>query len=418
MNTTARKHDISLQLSSYREASAALGRLLELLLEAPEFLLQPDVGNDVLTAICNLQEEARRAGEAALVVSEEHADHEPCPENNDGDERTSATTSPPHAASGGGQEARTQARVVPINRGLSVSVEVLCFDVPEALELLEGNLERDLMLDSLQRIEQVCAKSLMHRFDLLDDGVKVHLYGYIVAQCLALQESSCASDKPTLRRRVQAIFTAIKAHTPGVFIHGMARGHKPRARTWREDMRAHREALEGMLGVCDSATGAAKKRAPAEHEARGATEVAPEHTLCEGLEDLATRYPEHLVVLPSAYESARDAQGFIQTGRALSLVERLVTDYLPALERGGDALAREVFTPCEYSATESESTRSSKRAMELRTFTYNNEPRQFLKHLRIGTSPSPLLGWRCYFFHDADRQRIVIGHCGAHLDLR
>lgn len=57
-------------------------------------------------------------------------------------------------------------------------------------------------------------------------------------------------------------------------------------------------------------------------------------------------------------------------------------------------------------------------AMELRTFDYDGEPRQFLRHLRIGTSSSPYHGWRCYFFHDAERSKIVIGHCGKHLDLR
>ena len=56
--------------------------------------------------------------------------------------------------------------------------------------------------------------------------------------------------------------------------------------------------------------------------------------------------------------------------------------------------------------------------MELRTFDYDGEPRQFLRHLRIGTSSSPYHGWRCYFFHDAERSKIVIGHCGKHLDLR
>ena len=413
MNTTARQHDISLQLSSYRKASASLKRLLELLLEAPELLLQPDVGNDVLTAICNLQEEARRAGEAAREASEQA---EVCAHAPGADYADDARIAPTPRATPDEEshEAPTPSLAPPTQHDLSAGVKVLCADVADALDILEGNLERDLMLESLQRLERVCEEERLGRFDMLDGDVKVHLYGYVVAQCLALQEQSCAGDQPTLRRRVKAIFTAIKAHTPGVFIHGMARDHEPSARTWREDANAHREALEAMLGVCDELP-AARRGAATTPEASA---NPPALTLCAGLAVLARKYPTRLVVLPSAYASAREAEGFEQTQRAVELMERLVTEYLPALERGGDALAREKFTPCEYSATESESARTSKRAMELRTFDYEGEPRQFLRHLRIGTSSSPYHGWRCYFFHDAERSKIVIGHCGKHLDLR
>lgn len=40
------------------------------------------------------------------------------------------------------------------------------------------------------------------------------------------------------------------------------------------------------------------------------------------------------------------------------------------------------------------------------------------KHLKIGVKDSITETWRCHFEFDADEKKVVIGHCGRHLDFK
>jgi hypothetical protein len=77
--------------------------------------------------------------------------------------------------------------------------------------------------------------------------------------------------------------------------------------------------------------------------------------------------------------------------------------------------AKQIFGTA-FAATESETARNNDRARRLRTFEYEGKAVEMLSHLKIGVKPSIAQTWRAHFFWDAANQRIVIGHCGKHLD--
>jgi|GEM_PF-3150262 len=403
-------------LSEYMDAKTTLTSLLALFKNAPEFLLRPGIEQALLDAIARMKATANAARAVAMgqLIA---TPRQEAPELLAGvmkPEPPTVSATPPKPTEA--PEPNLQS-----NKELSPGVEVLCFDVPDVLEILVGNLDRALSLDSIQRLERACCEARLRQFDFLDARTRKLFYSYVVAQCLALQDLASPVDERMLRPRITKLFSSIKNHIEGIFIHGMAKNHAPKHRSWAEDMNTYRRQLERVLG------GQQKVKSPSSKTSRDVTvandsgvESCDERSqdLCAGLSALAARYPDTLVVLPAAYHSAADACDFVQTERALDLMERLVVDYLPLLDGGGDAQARSVFTQSEYSANESETTRASKRAMELRTFEYEGEQIAFLRHLRIGTSPSSREGWRCHFHHGATRNRIVIGHCGAHLDLK
>lgn len=139
----------------------------------------------------------------------------------------------------------------------------------------------------------------------------------------------------------------------------------------------------------------------------------------EMLRLLEAFFPDRLVVLDSAYKSARKAADFQAHEAAFKLVLKLVTGYWERLvDGGGDARAREVFTDGEYAAREGEVTSSNQRAVAARTFVYKGEPVLMLRHLKYGVRDSIQDTLRVYFHWDETDRKIVIGHCGAHLPLR
>jgi hypothetical protein len=140
-----------------------------------------------------------------------------------------------------------------------------------------------------------------------------------------------------------------------------------------------------------------------------------------GVEDalrvVQAQYPERVVVLPSAWRSAKGSAGFDRGTRVLALLLDLVTTYVDRLEAGGgDAEARRLFGSA-YAATEA-SGGTNVRARKLRTFVYGGREVLMLQHLKIGVKDSANETWRCHFMWDAASRVIVIGHCGPHLDLR
>jgi len=64
---------------------------------------------------------------------------------------------------------------------------------------------------------------------------------------------------------------------------------------------------------------------------------------------------------------------------------------------------------------ESETVERNRRARDLRTFVYDGQPIEMWNTSRSATTQcSETL--RIHFEWDARRNKIVIGHCGAHLD--
>lgn len=133
---------------------------------------------------------------------------------------------------------------------------------------------------------------------------------------------------------------------------------------------------------------------------------------------IVTAWPERIVVLDSAFKSARPSASFQSPRAALKLLTTLATNYYDALKREGDTEARKVFGKNEYAATESESVLTNKAAVKKRTFIYKGVPTKMFAHLKIGTKDSVAETLRIHFHWDATDDKIVIGHCGPHLDFK
>jgi hypothetical protein len=142
-------------------------------------------------------------------------------------------------------------------------------------------------------------------------------------------------------------------------------------------------------------------------------EQAP--SLETSLRTIATIFPDRVIVLDSAYESAQDSSAFRHRKKAFSLLWTLCTDYWKALTSGhGDGEAKQCFGAA-FAAKESETLSSAGRRR--RTFTYGGAEFLMEKHLKIGVADSKAETLRVHFEWLGDRKQILIGYCGGHLDF-
>jgi hypothetical protein len=145
-----------------------------------------------------------------------------------------------------------------------------------------------------------------------------------------------------------------------------------------------------------------------------------EFTLEDALKVLAIVFPDRLTILDSAWKSARAADDFKYPRRAFELMHTLCDGYWSVLNAGkGDNEAKGVFGQKSFAANESKTARDNKRSQSLRTFIHRGSPVEMMKHLKIGApSEGTAETWRCHFEWDVVDRRVVIGHCGKHLDHR
>lgn len=127
-------------------------------------------------------------------------------------------------------------------------------------------------------------------------------------------------------------------------------------------------------------------------------------------------FADRLVILESAWAAARSADEFKYSHKAFALLAIMCGEYWNALSNGKSDLEAKACLGTAYSAKESETVEKNKRARKLRTFMYKGHEVEMMAHLRIGTKPSRHETWRCHFYWDAEDDKIVIGHCGEHLD--
>ena len=138
----------------------------------------------------------------------------------------------------------------------------------------------------------------------------------------------------------------------------------------------------------------------------------------EALRLLDYLFADRVVVLPTAWRSARDSVSFRHRQRLYELLHLLAADYYCALRDGqADGDARKVFG-ASYAATESERVTGNQAARARRTFEYAGRPVQMLKHLKIGRKDSVAETIRVHFEWFADERIIVIGYCGAHIPFK
>jgi hypothetical protein len=135
------------------------------------------------------------------------------------------------------------------------------------------------------------------------------------------------------------------------------------------------------------------------------------------LEVITKVFGDCCTVLPEARKSAEEQASFGHGRRLLEMLVRLVTEYRGEIMKGGDNLARQVFTPKEYAATESESVLNNPTLRRRRIFMYRGTEVEMFRHLKIGVNNNERDMIRVHFYWDPEERLIVIGHCGSHLPI-
>lgn len=121
-----------------------------------------------------------------------------------------------------------------------------------------------------------------------------------------------------------------------------------------------------------------------------------------------------VVVLDSAWKSAKEAATFQSSARMLEVISAMVFGYYDSIMSGNpDATARALLGK-SYSANESENTSSNGKLRALREFHYLGHPHYFERHLKVGNG-SGLEGMRVHF--DIIDGKVVIAYAGPHLEV-
>lgn len=136
----------------------------------------------------------------------------------------------------------------------------------------------------------------------------------------------------------------------------------------------------------------------------------------QSLELISKLYPDRIIILESAYKSAKKSQNFIRKNEVFNLLWKLATDYWQGLIDGkGDEEARKIFGD-NFSSKESETVEKKKEAAKRRTFQYGGKEIPMFKHLKIGTKDSVAETIRIHFEWLSDEKIIIVGSCGPHKD--
>lgn len=144
--------------------------------------------------------------------------------------------------------------------------------------------------------------------------------------------------------------------------------------------------------------------------------VNGEPSLEQSLTIISTFFADRVVVLDSAYESAQDSKEFMYGKRAFDLLWSFVNDYWSALAGGqGDMIGKRAFGANDYAQNEGQAL--SNLGKRRRTFNYRGTDISMEKHLKIGIKDSVAETLRVHFEWIGVEKRLVIGHCGKHLDF-
>ncbi len=144
--------------------------------------------------------------------------------------------------------------------------------------------------------------------------------------------------------------------------------------------------------------------------------VAGNPTLEQSLTLISALFPDRVVVLESAFDAAQESRVFRHGKKAFDLLWNLVNGYREALASSkGDMHAKAVFGHNAYAQNEGEVLSSD--GKKRRTFMYRGRDIEMNKHLKVGVKDSAAETLRIHFEWLADEKRIVIGHCGKHLDF-
>ncbi len=187
-------------------------------------------------------------------------------------------------------------------------------------------------------------------------------------------------------------------------------------RALQADIANLKHALSGLQSSDDGGDEVAEVMVPLRDAVAAVFKGNP--SLQQSVALIATLYPDRLVFLETAKDSAKESDrgGFRLGGKAFDLLQKLATEYWRQLADGnGDQQAKAVFGQNAYAANEASAL--SNDGKRRRTFSYRG--REFLmeKHLKHGVKDSLAETLRVHFEWLAREKKIIVGHCGKHLDF-
>ncbi len=141
-------------------------------------------------------------------------------------------------------------------------------------------------------------------------------------------------------------------------------------------------------------------------------------SLQQTVELIATLYSDRIVFLETAKSSAKESDrgGFRQGAKAFALLHKLATEYWQQLSDGkSDQQAKTAFGQNAYAANEASAL--SNDGKRRRTFSYRGRDFLMEKHLKHGVKDSLAETLRVHFEWLAHEKKIIVGHCGKHLDF-
>jgi len=189
------------------------------------------------------------------------------------------------------------------------------------------------------------------------------------------------------------------------------------ARKLQSDIANLKHALSGRQASEDSQDDeVVKALAPLRESISAVLKGNP--NLQQALELISSIYPERIVVLDTAINSAKESDrgGFRFGDKAFELLSKLVNEYWQALVDGkGDQHAKAAFGRNAYAQNEGQAL--SGQGKQRRTFAYHGQNFLMEKHLKSGVKDSLAETLRIHFEWVAEEKRLVIGHCGKHLDF-
>ena len=133
----------------------------------------------------------------------------------------------------------------------------------------------------------------------------------------------------------------------------------------------------------------------------------------QSLSLIQTLFPDRIIILESAFESARESINFRYGNKGFELLWDLAFKFWPAINQDSDLAGKRLLGE-KYAQNEGNAlTATGKRR---RTFKYKEQEILMEKHLKFGVKDSISETLRIYFEWIGDEKLIVIGHCGKHLD--
>lgn len=199
-------------------------------------------------------------------------------------------------------------------------------------------------------------------------------------------------------------------------IHSKYQEKEQEVRELQANISNLKHVLSGLQSSDDGGDDVSEDLAPLRDAVAAVLKGSP--SLQQTVDLIATLYSDRIVFLDTAKGSAKesDRRGFRKGAKAFEMLQKLATEYWQQLADGkSNQQAKAVFGQNAYAANEASTL--SNDGKRRRTFNYRGRDFLMDTHLKYGVKDSQAETLRVHFEWLAHEKKIVVGHCGKHLDF-